>query len=420
MYILYVLNFFILCNCTIKFHFTKKYHPSNINETFDYINYLNNNSLITDLLIGTPLQKIPVSIRYDLQSFYLTKPSSQGLFNSEKSETFSSNFSIREFPEEIEKGYIANDNINLILKMDNTLKENIIPDITFFYITEPNATILDLGSIGLYYKEYSFYKNLNFLLQMKKKKLIDNYAITYQFTSETEGDIYIGNYPHEYNESYYDSLDFYHFKTGYSGWTSFFDKISYGNEVKFQEDYFYLNMSLGGIIGNKFLINRFEKLFFRNKRNEGKCKNKTNNNYVFYFCDSDVDISDFKNLSFYSKEMNFTFVLTYKDLFEVINGKKFCKLIFNQEMGTKWILGQPFLKKYINTFDQDKQLFGIYKKTKDKQIFFDLYIFIVIILVIVIGILSYVLYKYINKKHRRIRINELDNNIDYTPINDNH
>ena len=167
-------------------------------------------------------------------------------------------------------------------------------------------------------------------------------------------------------------------------------------------------MSLGGIIGNKFLINRFEKLFFRNKRNEGKCKNKTNNNYVFYFCDSDVDISDFKNLSFYSKEMNFTFVLTYKDLFEVINGKKFCKLIFNQEMGTKWILGQPFLKKYINTFDQDK------------QIFFDLYIFIVIVLVFVIGILSYVLYKYINKKHRRIRINELENNIDYTPINDKH
>ena len=55
--------------------------------------------------------------------------------------------------------------------MDNTIKENIIPDITFFYITEPNAIILDLGSIGLYYKEYSFYKNLNFLLQMKKKKI---------------------------------------------------------------------------------------------------------------------------------------------------------------------------------------------------------------------------------------------------------
>ena len=85
---LYVFNMFIFCNSVIKFDIKKKYNSSNINQTFDYYQYLTNNDLIIELIIGTPPQIIPVTLKYDMESFYLTKPSSQGIFNSNISKTF--------------------------------------------------------------------------------------------------------------------------------------------------------------------------------------------------------------------------------------------------------------------------------------------------------------------------------------------
>ena len=85
-------------------------------------------------------------------------------------------------------------------------------------------------------------------------------------------------------------------------------------------------------------------------------------------------------------------------------------------MSSAWYLGQPFLKKYLITFDQDKKLFGFYKKFKDKKSFFTLSTFFVFFLIIVIFILFIILFKYINKKPRKIRANELEENIDYAPF----
>ena len=157
---------FLFSNSLIKLHFKKKYSPDEINEKFNYYQYLKNNELITEILIGTPFQKIPVTLKYNYESFYLTKPSSQGLFDSKESKSFISNFSLIHFPDEIEKGYIANDTLNV--NFQNGKKK--IEKITFLYITEPNASISNYGNIGLYYKEYSQYKNLNFIIQFKKRE----------------------------------------------------------------------------------------------------------------------------------------------------------------------------------------------------------------------------------------------------------
>ncbi len=412
----YFLNLLFLSNCIIKFHFKKKYKPSDINEKFDYYQYLTNNDLITEISIGTPPQKIPVTINYYSEPFYLTKPSSQGKFSHEQSKTFYSNFTEVQFSKM--KGYIAKDSINLNFQNEKKNKEELIEDISFSYIIEPNASKINFGSIGLTFLSYSNFKDLNLVFQLKKKELIENYGFQFIYLNDIEGDVYLGQYPHEYNKSYYDNIDFFHIKVSVPGvWSSTFQNVSYGNEVISQENHFTLNNTLGGIIGNRFLFVLINKYFFNNPDiTKGKCKTVYQYEYNFFECESDVDIKQFQNLQFYSKELNYTFVLTYEDLFEVINGKIYCKLIFKNEMSSAWYLGQPFLKKYLITFDQDKKLFGFYKKLKDKKSFFTLSTFFVFVLIIVISILIVVLFKYINKKPRKIRANELEENIDYAPF----
>ena len=112
--------------------------------------------------------------------------------------------------------------------------------------------------------------------------------------------------------------------------------------------------------------------------------------------------------------MNYTFILSYEDLFEVINGKYFCKLIFRKDISSNWYLGHPFLKKYIFIFDNDRKIFGFYKKIKEKENLLSLFTIMILILLIIIIILSIILIRYIYKKPKRIRANELEDDIDYT------
>ena len=403
-------NLFLFSNSLIKLHFKKKYSPDEINEKFNYYQYLKNNELITEILIGTPFQKIPVTLKYNYESFYLTKPSSQGLFDSKESKSFISNFSLIYFADEIEKGYIANDTLNV--NFQNGKKK--IEKITFLYITEPNASISNYGNIGLYYKEYSQYKNLNFIIQFKKRELIQNYAYTYRFLSETEGEVLIGEYLHEYNKSYYDGIDFYSIKTSSFNFGSYFKTFSFGNYTSDGRDniYFNINNTFGGIIGNRLFLNLAKDYFFQKN-----CKFFPNYYYEYFYCNIDLDVSDFPDLKFYHRDTNFTFVLNYQDLFININGKKYFKIIFEPENFGNWYFGQPFISKYPITIDQDKKLVGFYKKLKERKSFFTNTIFYIFLLLIIIGVLLYIIYKYIFKKTRKIRVNEISEEIDYTPIN---
>ena len=419
MLLLYILNLFITIKCVIKLHFKKKYN--NIDNNIDYYDYLCENDLITEISIGNPIQKIPVNIKYDSESFYITN--FKGIFNYKNSKTFKSNFSEIDFSiinEGIKKGYIAKDNINLNFKKKSKIKEEELLDIYFLYINEFDSSNINLGSIGLCYKEYSKYKNLNLIIQLKKRELINNYGFTFEFINNNEGDLYLGEYPHEYNNSYYDNLDFYYSRTSYSNmWFSTFTNVSYGNLITTYGNVFYLNPSLGGIKASKYLKSTIDNSFFLNLLyKEKKCKEIYKKSYSYYICDSDIDITKFQNISFYHHDMNYTFILTYQDIFELINNKLYCKLLFPNEMTSTWHLGQPFLKKYKFTFDQDKKRFGFYIKIKEqKNNIFNLTNILIFIFIILIIILVYIIFNYIKRKQRKIRANELEENIDYLPIN---
>ena len=121
----------------------------------------------------------------------------------------------------------------------------------------------------------------------------------------------------------------------------------------------------------------------------------------------------FQNLSFYSQEINFTFVLTYEDLFHKNNEKIYSKIVYRRTMLPIFILGQPFLKKYFFVFDQNKKIMGFYKKFKEKKYFISLSFLLIIILLFFSIILIIILIRKIMKNPKRVKANELEENNDY-------
>ena len=378
-----IINLFILTQCVVKFHFKRKYNPSNIDKTINYINYILKNDLITEILIGTPFQKIPITIRMEQEPLYLTTPLLKGLFNSNNSKTFYSDFIEGEYGDEIvKKAYSFQDNINLNF-LDN---EKIISNISFLYVTQPKSdkNNLNLGNLGLYYKSYNSNNSLNLIYQLKNKNLISSLVYSFNFINENEGDLYFGEYPHIYNKSYYNNFILNNLNVNILyAWGSLFDKITFGNDI-IKEKRFYLNSTLGGIIGPKSFLDTIQKLYFNQKIKENKCKIINENIYIYFECNKDLDISNFPNLNFYLKENDLTFDINYLDLFEIINDKLYCKLIFNKFNTLHWYLGIPFLKKYVVTFDQDKKIFSFYKMINTKTNFIPLYLFIGFILILLL------------------------------------
>lgn len=64
----------------------------------------------------------------------------------------------------------------------------------------------------------------------------------------------------------------------------------------------------------------------------------------------------------YQKKINFTFKLTYEDLFEEINGIYYFLIVYDLKETNNWKLGKPFLKKYSLVFDAENQTIGFYDK----------------------------------------------------------
>ena len=397
--------------CVIKFNFKKKFSLNEVGKTINYIDYIYKNDLYTELLIGNPSQIIPMTIKYDQEPFYLATPFSNGIFNHNISNTFYSNFSEINYPnDERKKGYISSEKI--ILNSQNNKIE--ISNIFFFYLTQPKTPIIDIASLGLSFMKKSIYNNLNFLIQLKQKNLIDNYGYSYYFINENEGNVFIGNYPHEYNHSFYDFFDFFHLHIASSfDYTGIFDKIFYGDNLMNAVGTFYINNTLGGIIGNYFIEKLIEYDFFLQYIENKKCEKKLNDGFLYYECDHDINISNFKNLSFYSQEINFTFVLTYEDLFHKNNEKIYSKIVYRRTMLPIFILGQPFLKKYFFVFDQNKKIMGFYKKFKEKKYFISLSFLLIIILLFFSIILIIILIRKIMKNPKRVKANELEENNDY-------
>ena len=117
-----------------------------------------------------------------------------------------------------------------------------------------------------------------------------------------------------------------------------------------------------------------------------------------------------------NREFNYTFILNYNDIFIKKDNKYYCLILFEKEniKRISWIIGEVLLKKYILIFNEEKGIIGFYIHN-NKNSFFNFSISWILVLFFFFStiILSYLLYKLIIKRKRKIRANELEDNVDY-------
>ena len=300
-----------------------------------------------------------------------------------------------------------------------------------------------------------------FIDDLRKKRMIKSTHFTFKFIDQYNGLLIIGQKPHEYEN---DKIKYYenNYTLAYTkSLTSFFRLWA----VSMKEIYFYnstkdkvivtknnneINIlyDFGFIIGN----NQFKKLiyesYFENLINNQICElelsNKTifnkstiyintNGSYYMFICDKEKMnkfIKDFPNLYFANVDYNYTFELTYKDLFmEIYNNYYFMVLFPNNNEARsefqKWYLGLPFMKQYQFVLNANDDTIGFYKtktfnyeesdkfieqnKEKSKVWVYVLQISIVIVLVglgVYIGMLkTYILLNQLKLNSNNLLIN---------------
>ena len=150
-----------------------------------------------------------------------------------------------------------------------------------------------------------------------------------------------------------------------------------------------------------------------------KCKLLTSHKYQFVLCDKDIDIDKFPKLEFYSDYLDHTFVFEGKDLFVYEEKHNHYLLLIVFELysivETYWELGLPFLKKEKIFFDLETENIGFCANEpnipKQNSSYLIINVAIIIFLsAIIVGLIC----RMPNKRERKKRINELEDDLEYS------
>ena len=406
--ILFLLKFAI--QKPIKIHFNKK--PTHSKS--DFFLYERDYEIFTDISIGTPQNIVSIKLTMEYSPFVIKGTNLQGKYNEKQSSTFiSKSYPFEFYLQLFKEGYYSYDKIQINTLNDKSSNENL----TFILATkeELHRKIPNDGIMGLKVEDTSNVREQGIIYQLKKQNITDNYAFTIDFKNDDEGDIIIGNYPHEYDKNYKeDFLYVAHKGDSNHYWKFSFSSIQWNNmsfndvtDVKIFLDY-------GTIFGTTQYRNEVEKNFFNINNCEKNYYQK--DSHIYFHCPSNTDISKFPPIIFSCKDLNSTFTFDYNELFVKEGDKYYFKIFFGDYKSDYWVIGKMFLKKYKIIFDVDKKLIAYYAENPTKTIGYKFLIwFIVLILLIIIIGLGYLIYKKFYILRRRKRANEIYDEYDYNP-----
>ena len=359
------------------------------------------NRLYITLEVGSNYRKVDFQLIFHSPYFSV---SSQDLDNSTTFRLFQSDFS---FYSRTEFNYaqISEEKIKLNDKI--TIND-------FKIISDKFGT----GKIGLNLNiDNNELLDFNFIKELIRNNLIDNYNIKllYNKNDYSIGKIIFGSSFNYTRPFHMEKNSIFCFSV---------DKVIYQEEDYTTE--IALDFYSGGIVSPKdFFIQVIEK-FFKPYLENYICKRiilYEQYESTFFCNDNFTDIEKFGNIYFTINdfELKKSFVLEGKELFIKINsGYFFLIRRYLYSSINKWVLGSPFFRKYPISFNFQKNLIGFDinnyvdnsdKKTNNGSI-------LPCILLIVIGLILIIfivvnLYIFLFKKKRKVRANELDEDIIY-------
>ena len=398
----------------------------------NYSMNLINNNIYSNISLGSPLQTIPFYLSFDSNLFIIKDKIIGGFFNEEISKSLSKN-NDREFILHFEGttyyGYYKTENFLFKNNKNKNIKvNNLIFSLSNNYNNsnsiKTNELINNYSIIGLKLSNYR--GNINkesFIMQLKDKKILDTYSFSFEYESKEKGLLYLGCCINQFDNNY--QLSNYRYtKVEYDRnnfeWKINFDKVNYSennSEPIFKDGIF--NINIGGMIGNyKYKEFIYENVFNKYLKENICFEEIIYDKYLIIYCNKNFNIKEFPNIVFYHKNMNYSFVFDYNDLFTENNDKIYFNVFFNIKFSSfYWIFGEIFFRKYQIVFDQDKQLIGFWINKKNvKKFNYQKYLYISFICIIIFLIV--VIYNIKNKIPRKIKANELEENIIYNSIND--
>ena len=388
------------------------------NETY-FFNYITR-PLISKIKLGVPKQEIELTIQFKENPFFLKSYFSNGKYNENKSSTFEKTSDEFEFIRETlftdgftstEKFYFKDFNNN-----DYTIEE-----FNFVLATKFNSQTSKPfdACLGLTLLNKNQDMHFNFIYELKYLKKINSTIFSISYLNNKNGDLIIGNLPNEYNHKFkYENYITTPAESDEKSiqWKSLFDSFKLNDKIVYNKSLGVFDLNYEGFRFGETIMKSFNDMFFNQFYKDNKCvqyKN-SNKNILNIVCDENISLKNFPKIYFEHKIFNYTFEFNSDELFIKINKKLYFLILFHT-YNNEFILGEIFFKKYQMVFDQDNKLIGFYGKIEQNNSHLFYKIIFLIFMIIIVGILLFLLYKYIILKPRKKRVYELEDNFDYIP-----
>ena len=218
---------------------------------------------------------------------------------------------------------------------------------------------------------------LNFIQQLKNKKIINNYNWYIRYNKDKTGELVIGAAPHEVRPENYLEEDLYttharlindlfYWEIDFSSIELFDERANKRYKTDGKSGVLYINSSF--IHSPKSFYDDITSIFFKPYFDNNRCQllriNKYESSYQVIYCHqrnfTDNDLKKFPILLFQSNELNYIFNLDYNDLFIKTRNVYIFKIINGGD--STWKLGKTFMEKYQFVFNYDSKTFGFYHK----------------------------------------------------------